>query len=266
MDEQKTYRPKKVCEEVGISHRQLGYWGMIGVIKPTKKAHGSKIFNHYTDKDIETLKRVKRLTEEGFFVSKAAEKVHKNLFDQPGNQNGNGEGLKEKHSEGLSSSLYLEVRLNEELAEMRGSYRPLSCMAVQIFFPPTFKSHQEKNNLLYQLSKTLATHKKPSEAICYDRDSIFLWLLPNRTLDETISFSDKIKRAIEEVQWEIPKGNLKLKTLFGFSGYASSSKNENDLFKEAIRNLQANPRSQTKHRTDNLKGVSINGSRRSAPG
>lgn len=266
MDEPKTYSPKKVCDEVGISHRQLGYWGMIGVIKPAKKARGSKIFNHYTEQDIETLKRVKQLTEEGFFVSKAAEKVHKALSEPPGNQNGNGTSPNENHSDALSSSLYLEVRLNEELAETRRSDRPLSCMAIQILFPPTLKSSQEKNNLLFQISKTMAPYKGPSEVICYDRDSTFLWLAPNRTLDETILLSAKIKRAIEEARWEIPNGNLKLKTLFGFGGYVASSKSDGDLFKGAIRNLQASQRSQIRNGAENFRGIPVNGSRKSAPG
>ena len=249
MDNNKrTYGPKSVCQLVGISHRQLGYWSMIGVIKPTKKIHGSKVFNHYTEEDVETLKRVKKLTEEGFFVSKAAEKVHKEIVDlrsapgQPVNIQGKPaeNGLSGTHSNGLASSLYLEVRLNEEIFEAERSDRPLSCMAIQVFFPPQVKSSFDKNRILLQLSKILTSRKQDSEAISYKKDSIFIWLLPYRTLDETIRFSEQIKKIIEAVEWEDAKRKFNLKTAFGFSSY--STENGESLLVEAEQNLHSNKR------------------------
>lgn len=237
MNEQKIYSPKKVCEEVGISHRQLGYWGLIGVIHPTKKAHGSKVFNHYTDEDIATLKRVKRLTEEGFFVSKAAEKIHRSLSEQPEAPHENGYATEDSYSQGTSSSLYLDIRLNEELIELKQSGRPLSCMALRVSFPLASKSPQEKNNILFDLSRMLAAQKGPSDVICYEKESIFLWLLPNRTLEAAVGFSGKIKRAIEEFQWRSTNENLKLKIVFGFSSYSSVSQNGYNLLKDAVANL-----------------------------
>lgn len=58
-----------------ISSRQLEYWALIGVVQPILEPHGKKIFRRFTWNDILFLKRVKELTDEGFLVSKAAEKI-----------------------------------------------------------------------------------------------------------------------------------------------------------------------------------------------
>ncbi|MFQ5455096.1 MAG: MerR family transcriptional regulator [Nitrospirota bacterium] len=70
-----TYGTGEACRLVGISQRQLEYWVLIGVVKPDIHPHGSRFFKRFTKKDIEILTYVKRLTDEGFLVSKAAEKA-----------------------------------------------------------------------------------------------------------------------------------------------------------------------------------------------
>jgi len=67
--------PKEVCRLLNLSHRQLDYWVLIGVVKPLLEPHGKKIFKRFTDEDLSFLKEVKTLTDEGFLVSKAAQKV-----------------------------------------------------------------------------------------------------------------------------------------------------------------------------------------------
>lgn len=207
MDTDKTYGPKAVCRSVGISQRQLGYWSLIGVIKPKKQTRGSKILNRYTDDDIETLKKVKKLTDEGFFVSKAAEKVYKGTDTSdttPSRPNtiqsdeGQWADVNRNRHEGLSSSLYLEVRFYEEISQIQQFPQPLSCMAARLLFPTHFKPFHEKNRILFELSKRLASRKAPSDVISYKKDYVFIWLLPNRTLDEAHLFSKEIKKFIEE--------------------------------------------------------------------
>lgn len=243
MDLEKTYGPKAVCRSVGISQRQLGYWTLIGVIKPTKQAHGSKIFNRYTDQDVETLRRVKELTEEGFFVSKAAEKVQKETV-QPepfhaGTRNSEPElnRISANHQGGLSSSLYLEVRLNEELVRIQHCYRPLSCMAVRVAFPPQFVFSPERSRILFQLSNILASRKEPSDVVSYKKESTFLWLLPNRTLEQTHLFSKEIKKLIEDPEWEIQGKKFKLAAFFGFGSNTFKSKNEGGILAETEQDL-----------------------------
>ena len=70
-----TYGTKEVCGLVGLSARQLEYWVLIGVVHPILEPHGSKLFKKFTDQDMGILKAVKTLTDEGFLVSRAAQKV-----------------------------------------------------------------------------------------------------------------------------------------------------------------------------------------------
>jgi DNA-binding transcriptional MerR regulator len=71
----KTYSPKEICRRAKISARQLGYWKLIGIVRPGQELHGSRMFYRYTDRDLELLQAVQRLTEQGYLVSKAAEKI-----------------------------------------------------------------------------------------------------------------------------------------------------------------------------------------------
>jgi DNA-binding transcriptional MerR regulator len=58
-----------------LSPRQLEYWVLIGVVTPVIERHGTKLFRRFTDHEVRLLKRVKALTDEGFLVSRAADKV-----------------------------------------------------------------------------------------------------------------------------------------------------------------------------------------------
>lgn len=250
----KTYGPKVVCRAVGISQRQLGYWTLIGVIKPTKQAHGSKIFNRYTDQDIETLHKVKKLTEEGFFVSKAAERVHREVGETDLHPPDHLENERTSPSlsridpmlsppghSGLASSLYLEVRLNEEIAQIRQCFRPLSCLAIRVIFPAQLSFSQERSSILFQVSNILVSGKEPSEVISYKKDATFLWLLPNRTIEQSRRFSKEIKKRIEEPQWEIQGKRFNLKAAFGFGSYSFSLQREGGILAEAEQDLKSQP-------------------------
>ena len=247
MDMEKTYGPKTVCRSVGISQRQLGYWTLIGVIKPTKQTHGSKIFNRYTDEDVETLKKVKNLTEEGFFVSKAAEKVHKEtshieVIEQREMKPKESEinGIHSPHHDGgLSSSLYLDVVLNEEIAQTQQCYRPLSCMAIQVVFPTHLSFSSEKSRILFQLSNILVSRKEALDVISYKREAKFIWLLPNRSLEQARLFSKEIKKLVENPEWDIQNGKVKLTVHFGFSSYTFKSQKDGGLVAEAEQDLNS---------------------------
>lgn len=69
------YGTKEVCEQVGLSARQLEYWVLIGVVRPILERHGAKTFKKFTEDDLRILRNVKELTDEGVLVSRAAEKV-----------------------------------------------------------------------------------------------------------------------------------------------------------------------------------------------
>jgi DNA-binding transcriptional MerR regulator len=69
------YGANEVCKRVGLSPRQLEYWVLIGVVRPMSERHGTKIFRRFSEQDVRVLKRVKAMTDEGFLVSRAAEKI-----------------------------------------------------------------------------------------------------------------------------------------------------------------------------------------------
>ncbi|MBI3811819.1 MAG: MerR family transcriptional regulator [Nitrospirae bacterium] len=75
----------EVCRQVGISLRQLEYWILIGIVTPCLEQHGLKFFKRFNELDIEILKQVRLLTDEGFLVSRALDKVrkeHPDLFGE----------------------------------------------------------------------------------------------------------------------------------------------------------------------------------------
>ena len=69
------YGANEVCKRVGLSPRQLEYWVLIGVVRPISERHGTKIFRRFSEQYVRVLKRVKAMTDEGFLVSRAAEKI-----------------------------------------------------------------------------------------------------------------------------------------------------------------------------------------------
>lgn len=73
----KMYGTTEVCRNVGISLRQLEYWILIGIVAPDLEQHGLKYFKRFSNQDVDILRRVKALTDEGFLVSRALEKVRR---------------------------------------------------------------------------------------------------------------------------------------------------------------------------------------------
>ncbi|HUJ78693.1 MAG TPA: MerR family transcriptional regulator [Nitrospiria bacterium] len=73
------YGAKEICQAVGISHRQLDYWVLIGVVTPHLERHGAKLFRRFSRHDVTVLQRIKHLIDEGVVVSRAAERVHREM-------------------------------------------------------------------------------------------------------------------------------------------------------------------------------------------
>ncbi len=71
----KEYPTNEVCRLLSLSHRQLEYWVLIGVVKPRLEPHGKKKYQKFNNKDLAFLKDVKTLTDKGYIVSRAAEEV-----------------------------------------------------------------------------------------------------------------------------------------------------------------------------------------------
>lgn len=84
------YGAKDVCRDVGISHRQLDYWVLIGVVHPHLERHGAKLFRRFSRHDVALLQRIKELIDEGVVVSRAAERVHREMASVPDPAQGDG--------------------------------------------------------------------------------------------------------------------------------------------------------------------------------
>lgn len=76
----------EVCRILQISSRQLEYWVLIGIVHPVLEPHGRRIFRRFTHEDLEFLKHVKELTDEGFPISKAAEKIRAKAAEMEGSR------------------------------------------------------------------------------------------------------------------------------------------------------------------------------------
>lgn len=87
------YGAKDVCKAVGISHRQLDYWVLIGVVSPRLERHGAKLFRRFSRHDVTVLLRIKQLIDEGVVVSRAAERVHREMGREIGREMGREIGL-----------------------------------------------------------------------------------------------------------------------------------------------------------------------------
>ena len=73
------YGAKEICRLVGISHRQLDYWVLIGVVNPYLERHGAKLFRRFSQQDVQMLQQVKQLIDEGVVISRAAERVRRDM-------------------------------------------------------------------------------------------------------------------------------------------------------------------------------------------
>lgn len=60
------FTSSEVLKAVNITYRQLSYWELKGIIKPTYQKLGTRDFKRYTQQDIDTLKTVKSLLDEGY--------------------------------------------------------------------------------------------------------------------------------------------------------------------------------------------------------
>ena len=73
----KRYGAYETARIIGISMRQLNYWVLIGVVSPQIERHGIKYFRRYTEEDLNILKKIKVLTDDGYPISRAIEKLKK---------------------------------------------------------------------------------------------------------------------------------------------------------------------------------------------
>ena len=69
------YSSSEVVRKLQISLRQLYYWELKGIIKPRLITKGSREFKRYSYKDVEILRRIKTLLDEGFTLTSAVRRT-----------------------------------------------------------------------------------------------------------------------------------------------------------------------------------------------
>ena len=70
-----------VSRECGISIRQLYYWELIGMVRPHYENFGTRRFRRYCREDLQRLKNVKALLDQGFTLQAVREQL-KNPKDE----------------------------------------------------------------------------------------------------------------------------------------------------------------------------------------
>ncbi|MFQ6091847.1 MAG: MerR family transcriptional regulator [bacterium] len=64
-----------VTKRLGISHRQLYYWELKGIVRPRYVQMGSRRFKRYTREDLRKLRRMKDSLDEGYTLEAASRKA-----------------------------------------------------------------------------------------------------------------------------------------------------------------------------------------------
>lgn len=82
LKEKTWYSSGEVAKIVGLSLRQLHYWSMIGIVWPMLELHGVRSFHRYSNEDIELLKSIKSLKEEGYTLRAAFRKAKEEKLNE----------------------------------------------------------------------------------------------------------------------------------------------------------------------------------------
>jgi diguanylate cyclase (GGDEF)-like protein len=191
------YRPNEICRMLEISARQLGYWRLIGVVKPFKQLRGSRVFHYYSEKDLSILKEVRGLTARGYFVSKAAERVRLGLRkDGPGK----GSGLQEERR-----AVYFDARLKEEWSRSRRFHYPLSCFVIRLASFHSIRSTQQRR-AIRQLDEIIFKTKRAYDVIARTDEHEFIWLLPQTGTQEVVAVKSRLRTALRAAFRKVAKG------------------------------------------------------------
>ncbi len=65
----------EIREQLDISLRQLYYWEHKGIVNPHSITMGSREFKRYSLTDLNTLRKVKSLLDQGYTLTSAAQKA-----------------------------------------------------------------------------------------------------------------------------------------------------------------------------------------------
>ncbi len=179
-----------------ISARQLGYWRLIGVVKPRKQVRGFKVFHYYSEKDLNILKEVRGLTARGYFVSKAAQRVRTGLRR---NEPGKGVGLQEERR-----AVYFEARFKEEWSRSRRFHYPLSCLVMRLVSFQAMRIAQQQR-VIRRLEEIILKTKRAYDVIARTSEDEFVWLLPQTGEQGAVTVKSRLRSALQAARRKVGK-------------------------------------------------------------
>lgn len=220
----KTYSPKEICRQARISARQLGYWKLIGIVRPGQELHGSRVFYRYSDRDLEVLQAVQKLTEQGYLVSKAAEKIKSAIAgggeitaDALLNSIGLPPASRPDPSAGVLKGLEdFQKRVEEERIRSRRFEYPLSCLAVKMEVSPG--DHGEATGEITQkMLGILNSYRRAYDTISQVGPQEFCWLLCQTTEEGAKLVAQRIPILFPEREWLIGKVRYSIRIHVGLA-------------------------------------------------
>ena len=179
-----------------ISARQLGYWRLIGVVKPRKQLRGSKVFHLYSEKDLNILKEVRGLTARGYFVSKAAQRVRTGLRR---NEPGKRIGLPEERR-----AFHFEARFKEEWSRSQRFRYPLSCLVMKLVSFQDMRITQQQR-VIRQLEEIILKIKRAYDVIARTKEDEFVWLLPQSGEHSAVTVKSRLRSALQAARRKVGK-------------------------------------------------------------
>jgi diguanylate cyclase (GGDEF)-like protein len=230
MSARKTYSPKEICQMLQISARQLGYWRLIGVVKPRKKVRGSKVFHDYSEKDLKILKEVRELTAQGYFVSKAAQHVKSGL--------GTGRPEKKIGLQEEQGSSYIQSRFKEEWSRSRRFHHPFSCIVMWFVLPQDMASAQHQR-ALRQVEEIILRNKREYDVIARTTEEEFVWLLPQTDEQGALMAAERLRTALQMARRPVDEaGSLSDQMRLGIATAVHSNHEIEDLLGRARQRAQ----------------------------
>lgn len=83
MKKEETFGIGEVSKRTGVSERKLRYWEANQYISPQTVICGLRCYRRFTEADIQLIKEIRHLIEEGWTLKSASERAKKQQGDKP---------------------------------------------------------------------------------------------------------------------------------------------------------------------------------------
>jgi len=240
----KTFSPKEVCQLAKISARQLGYWKLIGIVRPSHDLRGSRMFYRYSETDLNLLIAVQKMTEQGYLVSKAADKIKaalsrgeevtpQSLFNLISPQT---DAISEPAQAEPRPMEVFQKRIDEEMIRSRRFNYPLSCLAIRVEISPP-DSEEILRHLTQKILGALNAYKRAYDMIVQSDRHELLWLLCQSTEEAARHVASRIPQMIPEREAVVGSARYRIAVMTG-SGTVNPARNDGtDLVTRARESL-----------------------------